>query len=289
MIDTADMEMKVIIEKIAEAVVAAGSGTMAGRLDALEAAIKEESDEASLWAMRQMVHNAHCASDLTVPVCDDTGIPHLYIELGRSRALTGKMLEAIREGVAEGLRRLPGRPMAILGDDMERLDQSGVLSEDPGDVLPAPFLIRPVEGDEIRVHVLMFGGGPAIRGKTEAVFHHFDTEVIKEEIVRWATDAVHKLGCTPATLSIGIGRSQPEASALMVEAQINGCYREQTRFEQAITDAVNKSGVGALGIGGKTSVLATFVRIGPQRASGVRIVCLRPSCCVEPRKAVALL
>lgn len=278
-----------IVEKVARAVVEAGSSTMAGRLDAMCRAIQSETDEASAWAMQKMVDNARYAGEMTVPVCDDTGIPHLYIELGRRRQLTGDMMEAILKGVAEGLRRLPGRPMAIVGDAMERLEQSGSLSPDPGDVLAAPILIRAIDEDHIRVHVLMLGGGPAIRGQTKAVFHHFDRDIVKEEIVRWATDAVHKLGCTPATLSIGIGRSQPEASALMLEAQIEGRYDKQSAFEQAITDAVNESGVGPLGIGGKTSVLATFVRIGPQRASGVRVVCLRPSCCVEPRKAVAIL
>jgi fumarate hydratase subunit alpha len=52
---------------------------------------------------------------------------------------------------------------------------------------------------------------------------------------------------------------------------------------------VNESNVGALGLGGKTSVLATFAKVGPQRASGVRIVALRPCCCFEPRRATVEL
>ncbi|NLD94481.1 MAG: fumarate hydratase, partial [Fibrobacter sp.] len=44
-----------------------------------------------------------------------------------------------------------------------------------------------------------------------------------------------------------------------------------------------------IGLNGKTSVLATFMKIGPQRASGVRVVCLRPCCCFEPRRASVLL
>ena len=66
---------------------------------------------------------------------------------------------------------------------------------------------------------------------------------------------------------------------------MKGNYNEQTEFEKNITDKVNESNVGALGLGGKTSVLATFAKIGPQRASGVRIVALRPCCCIEPRRA----
>ena len=52
-----------------------------------------------------------------------------------------------------------------------------------------------------------------------------------------------------------------------------------------ITKRVNESNIGPLGLHGRTSVLATFVKVGPQRASGVRIVCLRPCCCFEPRTA----
>ena len=62
----------------------------------------------------------------------------------------------------------------------------------------------------------------------------------------------------------------------------NGKYG---RTEKTITERVNESNTGALGLGGKTSVLATFAKIGPQRASGVRVVALRPCCCFEPRRA----
>jgi len=56
-------------------------------------------------------------------------------------------------------------------------------------------------------------------------------------------------------------------------------------YEQEITKRVNETQVGPLGLGGSTTVLGTVMKIGPQRASGVRIVCLRPCCCFEPRKA----
>jgi fumarate hydratase subunit alpha len=56
-------------------------------------------------------------------------------------------------------------------------------------------------------------------------------------------------------------------------------------MEVEITRRVNAADIGPLGLHGKTSVLATFMKVGPQRASGVRIVCLRPCCCFEPRIA----
>ena len=75
------------------------------------------------------------------------------------------------------------------------------------------------------------------------------------------------------------------ATALMVEAMVKGNYNEHSVFEKIITDKVNEANIGPLGLGG-TSVLATFAKVGPQRASGVRIVALRPCCCFEPRRAM---
>ena len=74
-----------------------------------------------------------------------------------------------------------------------------------------------------------------------------------------------------------------------MDAMAHGNYDYQTDFEKKITDKVNESDVGALGLGGDISVLATFAKIGPQRASGVRIVALRPCCCFEPRRASLIL
>ena len=72
---------------------------------------------------------------------------------------------------------------------------------------------------------------------------------------------------------------------MMLQAQADGRYDVQSEMEQEITRRVNEADIGPLGLHGDTSVLATFLKIGPQRASGVRVVCLRPACCFEPRIA----
>ena len=59
--------------------------------------------------------------------------------------------------------------------------------------------------------------------------------------------------------------------------------REQSEIENKITQSINNSDIGALGMGGSVTALGSLVKIGPQRASGVRILCMRPCCCVEPR------
>lgn len=272
-----------IIQKVSETLVAAGSTFRADKKQAYREAIAAEKDEKARWCLETILENAEVAEKNRSPLCDDSGIPHMVLEVGPDVALTGNMLDAIKEGVKAGLRKLPGRPMGIMGDDSQRIDQSGGLNPDSAGVEPAPFLIRKTDENVLRLHIMMFGGGSAIRAKTYRVFHKHDTQVVMNEIISWAKESVAQLGCSPCTLGIGIGRSHFEASSLMMQALVDGRYGVQSAFEKQITTAVNEADIGPLGLHGNTSVLATFMKIGPQRASGVRIVCLRPCCCFEPR------
>ena len=93
-------------------------------------AIEAENNEKAKWVLQTILDNAETAEKNHSPLCDDTGIPHLVLEVGPDCAVTGRMLEEIRQGVAEGLRKLPGRPMGIMGNDNQRIDQSGGLNPD---------------------------------------------------------------------------------------------------------------------------------------------------------------
>lgn len=278
-----------IAARVCDVLVDAGSVFRADKIDAYERAISSETDPKAKWVLETIVQNAAAAEKDRSPLCDDTGIPHLVLEVGPDRAVTGGMLDAIREGVAQGLRKLPGRPMGIMGDDRQRIDQSGGLDPDSAGVEPAPILLRRCEENVVRLHILMFGGGPAIRAKTLRVFHRHNAQVVIDEIVDWAIEGVRNLGCSPCTLAVGIGRSHYEAASMMLQAQTDGRYDVQSELEREITRRVNEAEIGPLGLGGKTSVLATFLKVGPQRASGVRIVCVRPCCCFEPRIATVVL
>ena len=274
-----------IQEKVAECLVRAGSTFREDQKEAYRKAIANEEIESSCWVMRQVLDNALVAEKRRSPLCDDTGIPHLFLEVGPGHRVSGELLQQIQEGVAMGLRQLPGRPMDIKGDDYARIDQSGGLNEDSGALAPSPILIKPVDEDVLRLTIMMLGGGPAIRGITQRVFHKHSVDVVIDEIVNRAIPAVSQLGCSPCALAIGIGRSQFEAASLMMEAMAKCDFGVQSDFEKRITEKVNESKTGPLGLGGKHSVLASFAKIGPQRASGVRIVALRPCCCFEPRRA----
>lgn len=274
-----------IVEKVSKTLVKAGSTFSKDKIEAYERAISKETNPQAKWVLEQVLENARIAEKNQSPLCDDTGIPHIVLDVGPNNSVTGTLLNSIKMGVKEGLGTLPGRPMAVIGDEYHRIDQSLGIDDDPGALEAAPFLIRNVEEDVIRLHLMMFGGGPAIRGKTYRVFHKHKVSTVVDEIVSWATDSTTMLGCTPCTLAVGIGRSHYEASSMMLQSLVEGRYDVQSQLEQEITRRVNESSVGALGLGGNTTVLSTFLKVGPQRSSGVRIVCMRPCCCFEPRIA----
>ena len=241
-----------------------------------------------------MIENFKVAKEKHLPLCDDTGIPHVLIEIGKEREIPKGFFNDINAGIAQGLDNLPGRPMAVKGNDIERIEQSQGLYKESHMMKPASFLIEEkdestygrligVDDDKIRITVLLEGGGPEIRAKTYRVFHKRDSMIVFNEALDWLKESLAMLGCTPSIPAIGVGRTHFEANALMLRAMAHGNLNVQSDVEKYISEELNKTNIGPLGLGGKTTVLGSFVNIGSQRASGVRIVAARPACFVEPR------
>jgi fumarate hydratase subunit alpha len=278
--------LKDVTVKTAETLVKASTSFGEDQKEAYQRAHASESNEHAKWVLETILQNAEMAEKMQLPLCDDTGIPHVLLEIGDAAAVPAGFLKAVEDGIASGLRKLPGRPMAVRGGDLERLSQSRGLYEDSGALAMAPVQIRRVEGGSIALTVLMYGGGPEIRGKTLRVFHKHSADTVINEMIAWGTEGAKMLGCQPCVLAYGIGRSHLEAASLSLEAMAKGNFSQQSEIEQRITQGVNQSAVGALGLGGDTTVLGTFVKVGPQRASGIRVVSLRTGCCFDPRRAV---
>ena len=121
------------------------------------------------------------------------------------------------------------------------------------------------------------------------VYHKRSFDVVINEVVNWLEDSLKLLGCTPSIPAIGIGRTHYEASSLMLKTMIYENLDNPTNEEKYVSEKLNQTDIGPLGFGGKTTVLGTFIKIENQRASGVRIVSVRPSCFVEPRKSTLIL
>ena len=284
-----------IINDISNSIIEASTRLSDDKLNALRKAIEIETNENASWCLSQILENYEVAQDTKFPLCDDTGIPHVIIEVGSERQITGELLSSIHEGIALGLNNLPARPMAVKGDYKQRIEQSEGLFEKPGMLKPASILIdsindestykRDISSDTLNIHFLLEGGGPEIRAKTFRVYHKRSFSNVIGTAVDWLADSLKMLGCTPSIPSIGIGRTHFEATALLLKSIAYGSLDCQSEVENYVTSKLNETGIGPLGFGGKTTVLGSYVNIGNQRASGVRIVSVRPSCFVEPRVA----
>ena len=280
---------KTIVSAVKDCLVKAGTTFRKDQLDAYKSAARKEKNRNAKWVLEKLFENAKIAEKNMFPLCDDSGIPHVIAEIGNDAILPAGWLSGIYEGIAEGLRQMPGRPMAVRGNDVERIEQSKGLFKDPAKLSPAPVVVKPIPGSALKVTILMLGGGPEIRARTYRIFHKRSMENVLKEAAEWMASEVRHLGCTPCTLAIGIGRTHMEASVLMLEAMKKGTLRRQNRWEKKVTNRINDENIGPLGLGEKTTVLGTFIKVGPTRASGVRIVSIRPCCCVEPRKATVTL
>ena len=288
-----------IINDISKAIIEASTTLSNDKYDALRRAIDEESNENARWALKQILENYQVAQKTRFPLCDDTGIPHVIIEMGSDRQITGELLNQIHEGISLGLNSLPARPMAVKGSEVERIEQSEGLFDEPGKLSPASILIdnsndestyrRDIDPDTLNIHFLLEGGGPEIRSKTFRVYHKRSFENVINTACEWLESSLKMLGCTPSIPSIGIGRTHFEATSLLLKSIAYGNLDNQNQHEREIADRLNETGIGPLGVGGKTTVLGCYLNIGYQRASGVRIVSIRPSCFVEPRVATLKL
>ena len=288
-----------ILDEISKTIVKASTSLSEDKSRALKKAIEMEDSENARWALNKIYENYIVAQRTGFPLCDDTGIPHVIIEIGSERQITGELLNQIHEGIYEGLNNLPARPMAVIGDDFERIEQNKGLYEIPGCLRPASILIdsqndnhtykRDISPDTLNVHFLLEGGGPEISAKTYRVYHKRSFYNVIDTAVDWLGSSLKMLGCTPSIPSIGIGRTHYEATSLMLKSIAYGNLDHQSEYEDYITEKLNQTDIGPLGFGGRTTVLGTYLNIGNQRASGVRIVSVRPSCFVEPRVATIKL
>ena len=288
-----------ISDEVSKSIVKASTALSKDNYNALKKAIANEDDANARWALEIILKNYQVAEKTKFPLCDDTGIPHVIIELGSERQITGDLIKQIHEGIYDGLNYLPARPMAVKGNDIERIEQNKGLYDEPGMLRPASILIdhaddessykRDISPDTLNIHFLLEGGGPEIRSKTYRVYHQRSFENVISTACEWLESSLKMLGCTPSIPSIGIGRTHYEATSLLLKSIAYGNLDNQSNVEREITERLNDSGIGPLGFGGKTTVLGCYLNIGNQRASGVRIVSIRPSCFVEPRVATLKL
>ena len=139
------ISIKDIREAACEALIKGSSSFRPDQTRAYERAILNETNQKAKWVLEKILENSRISEKNRKPLCDDTGIPHPFLEIGKDAIIEGSMyevLEAINLGIADGLRALPGRPMAVKGEGLERLAQKHGLYDDPGKLVPAHPNVR---------------------------------------------------------------------------------------------------------------------------------------------------
>ena len=238
-----------ILEDVSNVIIRASTTLSKDKCKALKNAISIEDNDNARWALEMILKNYQVAQETRFPLYDDTGIPHVIIELGHEREITGELLNQIHEGIYLGLNKLPARPMAVKGDPVERIEQSQGLYEKPGMLRPASILVdtanddstykREISEDTLNVHFLLEGGGPEIRSKTFRVYHKRSFDNVIGTACEWLESSLGMLGCTPSIPSIGIGRTHYEATALLLKSIAYGSLDNQSEHEREITARLN--------------------------------------------------
>ncbi len=221
-------------------------------VEALKRAYNEEESEIAKSNIDAILKNVEAAKSLGVPICQDTGLPIVFIEIGRELKLDFDLKKAVIEGVRIATREVPLRPNAV----------HPLTRENPGDNvgLNMPMInVDIVDGDEMKITVMPKGAGSE---NCSALKMMLPTEV--DKIKRFVVETVKEAGgkpCPPIVVGVGIGSTFDGAAKLAKKALLRNVLK-MNDYERDILNAINSLGIGPMGLGGKTTALAVLVEIG---------------------------
>lgn len=226
---------------------------------ALQRARDSETSEIAREVLDQLLLNAERAEETGLPLCQDTGVAVVFVDLGRDAHLSGDLQEAIDAGVRRGYEEGYLRK-SIVRDPIDR-------STNTGDNTPAVVHTRIVEGDRVTVHFAPKGGGSenmsALWMLTPAQGRDGIVEAVAAQI-----SAAGGMPCPPLVLGVGIGGTFEKAALMSKHALLRPLGEqspgaEVAELERDILAAVNATGVGPMGLGGSTTALAVQIESHP--------------------------
>lgn len=248
-------------------------------IDAMAAAYEREENPAAKDAIAQILINSRMCATGHRPICQDTGIVTVFVHVGMNVTWEADM--SLDDMINEGVRRAYLLPDNIL--------RASVLADPDGkrantkDNTPAIIHHSIVPGDSVDIHVAAKGGGSEAKSKF-AMLNPSDS------VVDWVMEQLPKMGagwCPPGMLGIGIGGTAEKAMMIAKEAlldpidiqdlQARGPSNRAEELRLELFDKVNKSGIGAQGLGGLTTVLDIKVKDYPTHAAN-KPVAIIPNC-----------
>jgi fumarate hydratase, class I len=248
-------------------------------IQALHQAYLREENPAAKDAMAQILINSRMCAQGHRPICQDTGIVTVFVEMGMQVQVQGDM--ALEDMINEGVRRAYANPDNVLRASI-LADPDGA-RKNTGDNTPAVIHYTIVPGNKMHVHVAAKGGGSEAKSKF-AMLNPSDS------VVDWVLSVVPHMGagwCPPGMLGIGIGGTAEKAMLMAKEALLDpidiqalrerGAQDRGDELRLELFDKVNALGIGAQGLGGLTTVLDIKIKQYPTHAAN-KAVAIIPNC-----------
>jgi fumarate hydratase subunit alpha len=217
-------------------------------LRVIRGAAAAETNPVARNEFTNILKNIEEAERLSVPLCQDTGVPVVYLTIPPDVSLTEELYDAVAQGIRRATREVPLRPNVV--DPLTRHNTG----DNTGAGMPA-IHIKP--GKMFTVTVLPKGAGAENTSRIAMLLptHQYGIEGFVVETM------LHAEGkpCPPVVLGIGIGGTFDGAAALAKEALLLP-IDQMDDYEQQICNAVNRLGIGPMGLGGDTTALAVKVK-----------------------------
>ena len=263
-----DIDVSLIRETVARLLVESNYVIPPDVLDALKAAAASEPSPLGRQTLEQLVENYEVAARERVPVCQDSGVAVVMLEIGQDVHLVGGSLtEAVHEGVRQGTRDGYLRS-SVTGDPARRLKMAG-------DEAPAAIHVDLVPGDRIRLLVASKGFGAenmsALRMLVPADGIRGVSDFVVETVDRAGANA-----CPPVIVGVGIGGTFDGAALLAKRAVLRPIDQRHPRsdlrdLELELLGRVNGLGIGPQGFGGHTTALAVNIEVGATHIAGLPV------------------
>jgi len=207
-----------------------------------------------------ILKNDELAAKEQMPMCQDTGVAVIFVELGQDvHIVGGDFYEAINEGVRQGYKDGYLRKSMVDGPVIKR--------KNTGDNTPAVIHTKIVPGDNIKIIVAPKGGGSENMSEVKMMKAADGIEGVKDFVV----DRVRRSGgnpCPPIIVGVGMGGNFEKSALLAKESLLRPLNEknpdpELSEIEQELLARINKLGIGPQGLGGTTTALAVFIKRFP--------------------------
>ena len=235
--------------------------------EAIEKAEKNETWPIANNILNKILENSQIASAEKMPICQDTGMACVFIDIGQDVHITGGSLEeaineGVRQGYAEGFLR-----KSVVKDPLHRVNTN--------DNTPALIYYNMVPGDKVKITVAPKGFGSENMSRIAMLKPSDGLEGVKNFVL----ETVRMAGpnpCPPIVIGIGIGGSFDKAAYLAKKALIRPVNENNTdefygNLEKELLEEVNKIGIGPQGFGGKTTALALNIETYPTHIAGLPV------------------